>query len=392
MSRQFSVLIPDGGGYDALKVMRCLGQASEVTTHVLTGFHLPLARFSRYCGRYHLKKIKGLDEQSFVEVVKTLAEHFGIDMVLPSTPFCLELISRNRASISEVTAVPLLPNEEILQIALDKWSFYQFSQKQGFPVIPAILAIDKTKIIANPAELESIEYPALLKPVTGMGGKGIIKIDSPSDLYRVSEKQETLKPGEKYILQSYIPGRDLCLGVCCKHGKIVASALQKSLFLPDNFFGPQKAMEFVHDDKVIELGTRLVSAMTWEGVAFIDFRVDERDDTLKLIEVNPRFGRGLFGSLQAGINFPLIWCLLSLSLEYTGQREAAGRYVYPSFFMSMLKSRLLGRPIPVKASVRETGLKLLLSDPVPDIVSAILKLKNLGLIYRRIKSGVNHSN
>ena len=62
MSRQFSVLIPDGGGYDALKVMRCLGQASEVTTHVLTGFHLPLARFSRYCGRYHLQKLKDLDE------------------------------------------------------------------------------------------------------------------------------------------------------------------------------------------------------------------------------------------------------------------------------------------------------------------------------------------
>ena len=268
--------------------------------------------------------------------------------------------------------MPVLPKEEAFRIALDKWLFYKFCQEKGFPVIPSILAIDSREISANKDSLDSIEYPALLKPVL--------------------ENKEMLNGDDKYLLQSYTPGRDFCLGVCCKDGKIIASALQKSLFERDNFFGPQKAIEYIHDDKIIELGEQIVSELGWEGVAFIDFRFDKRDNNLKLLEVNPRFGRGLLGALQAGINFPFIWCLSSLSMEYTGKREADGKYVYPSFFFSILKSRLFGKSIPIKASVRETGLGLLLGDPVPDILNSIFKLKRKYSNLRKNNAGKNHKN
>jgi len=283
--RSFSVLIPDCGSYTALKVLRCLGQVPQVTTHLLiTGKRSPLARFSRYCGPCHYHR--DLDEQGYIEVIKSLSESFGIDIVLPATPKSMELISRNRETILKVTSVPPIPEYELLKMAGDKWSFHCFAEEQGFPVVPTVLVANRKNIVADSSELASIEYPALLKPTNQMSGEGILRINSPSDFYRAVEQRGTIETGNRYILQSYIPGVDFSLGVVCKGGKILAYALQKALFGPDNDFGYQKVMEFVHDERVIEIGKRLVSAMKWDGIAFIDFRLDQRNNTIKLLEMN----------------------------------------------------------------------------------------------------------
>jgi len=377
--RSISVLIPDCESYTALKVLRCLGQAPQVTTHLLIiGKRLPLARFSRYCGPCHYHR--DLDEQGYIGVIKSLSESFGIDVVLPVTPKSLELISRNREAISKVTSIPPIPEYELLKMAGDKWSFQCFAEEKGFPVVPTVLVDDRKNIVMDSSELASIEYPALLKPTNQMGGEGILRINSPSDFYRVVEQNAMMKNGCRYILQSYISGVDYSLGVACKDGRILAYALQKSLFEPENDFGYQKAMEFVHNERIIEIGTRLVSAMKWDGIAFIDFRIDQSNDTIKLLEMNPRFGRALLGFLLAGVNLPLVWCLSSLDLMYKSPMKVTGRYAHPSFFLHLLKLQLLRKPTPVKMSWRETGLRFSVSDPLPEFVHGIRSLRVMRLL------------
>ncbi|MHC4204970.1 MAG: hypothetical protein ACYSTT_09990, partial [Planctomycetota bacterium] len=102
--RPISVLIPDCESYTALKVLRCLGQVSEVTIHILTKGRLPLTRFSCYCGPCHYHK--DLGEQGYLEAIKSLAKDFRIDLVLPATPKGMEFISRNREAISKITSIP----------------------------------------------------------------------------------------------------------------------------------------------------------------------------------------------------------------------------------------------------------------------------------------------
>lgn len=373
-----SVLIPHCESYTALKVLRCLGQVPEVTTHILTDRRLSLARFSRYCGHFHFHK--DLDERGYLEKIMSLAEDFGIDVVLPATPESMELISRNREAISKVTSIPPIPGLELLKMAGDKWSFQCFAEEQGFPVVPTVLAADRKNIIVDPSELASIEYPALLKPTNRMSGEGILRINSPSDFYRAVEQKGTIENGGRYILQSYISGIDFSLGVVCEDGKILACALQKSLFGPDNYFGYQKAMEFVHDERVVEIGTQLVSAMKWDGIAFIDFRLDQRNDTINLLEMNPRFGRALLGFLLAGVNLPFVWCLSSLGLMYKGPLNVTGRYAHPSFYLHLLKSQLLGKPTPMKMSWRETGLRFAVSDPLPEFIHSIRRLRVMRML------------
>jgi predicted ATP-grasp superfamily ATP-dependent carboligase len=50
----------------------------------------------------------------------------------------------------------------------------------------------------------------------------------------------------------------------------------------------------------------LLETLRWHGPAQVEFKIDSRDGTARLMEVNGRFWGTLDLSIQAGINFPLM--------------------------------------------------------------------------------------
>jgi predicted ATP-grasp superfamily ATP-dependent carboligase len=44
--------------------------------------------------------------------------------------------------------------------------------------------------------------------------------------------------------------------------------------------------------------------MNFYGVAEIEFVIDQRDSTPKLMEINPRFWGSIQGAINAGVDFP----------------------------------------------------------------------------------------
>ena len=154
---------------------------------------------------------------------------YRIDVLLSTTTESIEFASRNYNALGEIAHVPPTPNCEQLKMAQDKWSFYCFVKEHNLPVSPTILFADNEKIVAEPSAVNSIEFPALLKPTHGQGGSGIIKIEKRSDFYNVIEQEKAIQPGQRYIVQSFIHGEDLCLGALCKQGKILSYVLQKDI-------------------------------------------------------------------------------------------------------------------------------------------------------------------
>lgn len=320
----------------------------------------------------------------WVEVIKDIAGKHKIDVLLPATNEGIEFVSRNYEALAEIAAVPPTPEYKMLKIAEDKWSFYCFLKEHGLKSSPTILFADQSKIVSKPEVLDSIEFPALLKPTREMGGKGIIKIDSRSDLYDTIEKQKVLQPGQRYIIQSYIPGEDLCLGVCCRQGKILSYVVQKDLSSQNNSFSYQKVMEYVCSDMAMEAGSMLVSSMAWDGMAFIDMRIDKRDNSIKLLEVNPRLGRALLGALAAGVNFPLNLCHCAMGLNITDEQIESVRYAHPSAYLGNLRARISGKKVTVKIKWHESGLRYSVADPLPDIVDVSRRIKT------RLKNNLGH--
>lgn len=361
-----SVLIPDDEAWATVKVLRCLDRMPTVKAHVLSRTNSPLARFSRHCSGCHYHTSQ--NDEDWIGVIGNLCQRLRIDVVLPVTDRGVEFMVRNRQAISDFAAIPALPEPQILNIVQNKWLFHQFARQQGLPAVPSVLVGDAQRTILDCPDLNSIEYPALLKPASQAGGYGIVKIKDPSDFCRVWKDKRIIKFSDQYILQSYIPGVDLCLMVFCKGGKILAYTLQKSLFSPDNYFGPQRAMEFVDDEETVDIGRRLASAMRWDGIGCIDMRMDARDKTERLLEVNPRFGQAILGSLLANVNFPLIACLDAVGLGCPEIHYQTVRYFHPAAHTKILISKLTGKPTPTKVRWKESGLQFTRSDPLPEMV------------------------
>lgn len=127
--RSISVLIPDGGNYDALKVLYCLGKVPEVKAHILSREKWAMARFSRYCTRCHYHTSQNDDD--WIDAIKSVVRKWDIDVVLPVSERGVQFLARNRAAISEFVAIPPVADVELLKMAQDKWSFQVFAVQHG---------------------------------------------------------------------------------------------------------------------------------------------------------------------------------------------------------------------------------------------------------------------
>lgn len=203
----------------------------------------------------------------------------------------------------------------------------------------------------------AVAFPALLKPARGSYGRGIVYLERPEQARAFAGADV---PGG-YILQSYVEGYDVDCSVLCVDGRIVAHTIQRG-FLPGyHRFGAPAGIEFVHDRRVYDVASHAMRALCWSGVAHIDLRWDRTDDTIKVIEINPRYWGSLLGSLVAGVNFPYLACAAAAGEKVidAGFREArfvAGRAAVREFARRVV---FAGGP----ASSAYTPFPFALADP-----------------------------
>jgi len=86
--------------------------------------------------------------------------------------------------------------------------------------------------------------------------------------------------------------------------------------------GASTCAKSVYDKDLLIAGKKILDILQWHGQAMVEFKKDEKDNTYKLIEINPKFWGSLELSLAAGMNFPEFLCQiakgekLSYSEEY----------------------------------------------------------------------------
>ena len=86
--------------------------------------------------------------------------------------------------------------------------------------------------------------------------------------------------------------------------------------------GQSTFCESFRDERLIEYGSKLLKAMNWYGIAMVEFKMDDRDDEPKLMEVNPRFWGSIALPVYSGVDFPYL--LVRLAVD--GDIEPAMTY------------------------------------------------------------------
>ncbi|OQY92649.1 MAG: hypothetical protein B6D37_13520 [Sphingobacteriales bacterium UTBCD1] len=365
-SEQFSVLIPDGEDPQALGVLRCLSRVKKINVYILSGKKRPLIRYSRYSKHFYHYENENENEGRLSEILNAIKK-LKPDIVLPVSANIIGLLSANHEMISEFTDLALLPQIKALEIASNKWLLAEWLKENQIPAPPTILfrpGNDFEKLISE------ISFPALLKPVVGTSGKGIIQFENAGSL--ISYCTKNIQP-VKFIIQSFINGYDIDCSALCREGEIIAFTIQKTFKEGPDRFGVASGIEFLYNEGVYTTAKELLGKLNWSGVVHIDMRYDENDRQVKIIEMNPRYWGSLVGSLCAGVNFPYLACLTALNRDLPEFSPQPLRYVRGSLATRMMWKRIfLGNRKDLHFDNSE--IETLLKDPFPRIVQIYTRL------------------
>jgi predicted ATP-grasp superfamily ATP-dependent carboligase len=170
-------------------------------------------------------------------------------------------------------------------------------------------------------------------------------------------------------------GTDYCLQLYAHDGKILVYTIQKSLQEEDvAFYGPQRIMEFVKNDELLEVSKRLIGALAWDGFACVDFRMVDGQPPYRLLEINPRVGQALMGSMLKGVNLADIGCRESLNMELPIFNYHPGLYAHPKAYVNKLLQRIKGQKISKDISWQNSGLKFICIDPKPELTEMLPRI------------------
>jgi len=258
----------------------------------------------------------GSHEHEFLEFLEHLGERLGRKSVFfPTGDSMVLFLARNQERLQTHYEF-VMPETKLVRQVVGKESIFELCSQHRIPV-------PRTICPTSSAEMENavkeIGFPCIIKPILSPqwwdkdiaritdGGK-VVNLNS---LARAKEIYEELSPLDtELVVQEIIPGDDKCLFylVCYidRQGTLLTTFAGQKLRLTPAHFGSASYVKSIYDPDLEEIGIKLLDAIGYIGLCGIEFKLDPRDDTYKLIEFNARFGLWDILATKCGIDLPWI--------------------------------------------------------------------------------------
>lgn len=370
MNRKIRVLIPDAESGHALITARALAETKKIDLFVMARDPKAALRYS-----FRKKSFKAIDtdKDNMLNINSLLKEvdEKKIDLVLPIDEDAHKVISRNLELVhSKVKTSPIAPND-VYEAATNKWKLAKLCEENKIPY-PKSVYVEGTAFSDN--IIEKMYFPILIKPESGHGGLNIKIIKSKDELKNFFKSNPDLSMGN-YLLQEYVKGYDIDMSLLAKDGKIIAFTIQKGFIKRANVFAASAGIKFLYNEKLYNIIDRLIKELNFSGIAHLDLRYDEDQDEFKVIEINARYWGSLTGSVQAGVNFPYLACLVGMGIKIELPQYKYCRHIdYSTALKTMIKYPFVRGDNRIK--YKETDIKYILSDPIAEFVNIMRRRAN----------------
>jgi biotin carboxylase len=255
--------------------------------------------------------------EEFVLALSRVLDESGADVLLPTVDEEIAALCREPvlSHLSELVDF-LLPGQEAAWRALDKY-------RTMFEAKRADLPVPETVVVPNFAEAgeraDEIGYPVVVKPSRSRGARGITYVGDEGQLEEAWNSAST--EGGQVLFQEFVPGPVFTVGtVCDGKGEIAASiVLVKTKEVPPTG-GVAVSGRTVANPELQALGERYVTCIDWRGPGSVEVKLDERNGSYKLMEINPRlFGYNYLAAV-AGVNLAEVTVRLALGEELEPRR------------------------------------------------------------------------
>lgn len=310
------VIVTDSAERAALAVIRSLGRRGiEVVAADSSSFNSGF--LSKYCSRRIIYPSPQKNKRKFVDSMLHLIKNENFDLLIPITDFTMVPILERKDEFEEYVRVAIPPYETAIK-ALDKAQTFKIAEEYGIPY-------PKTFLLEDPDTLKKIasdlRYPVVVKPRMKVFWKGerAITLKVTRKNYAYNSEDLTTKyvkiqsqlnglgvPHYFFLIQEFAKGEGYGVEVLMHNSEPKAVFMHKRLREYPITGGASTLRVSVRNEKLESYAVNLLNAMDWQGVAMVEFKLDEKSGCASLIEVNGRFWGSLQLAINAGVDFPYL--------------------------------------------------------------------------------------
>lgn len=226
-----------------------------------------------------------INSDNYIESLISIAKKHNIRWIIPTIDTELQTLSKFKEKIYEESgAIVMISDQSVIDICRDKINTSEFF---------------KLNNIGAPYEYKKSEigktfdkFPIFIKPKSGSSSKDIYKINN------FEEFINTINRVEDPIIQEFIDGDEFSVDVFVdmEHNPITIVPRLRV----HTRGGEISKGRIIKDKLIIEDVKELISILKPKG--HITIQLFKKENTIKYIEINPRFGGGAPMSILSGAN------------------------------------------------------------------------------------------
>jgi protein-tyrosine-phosphatase/predicted ATP-grasp superfamily ATP-dependent carboligase len=304
-----------------LSVVRSLGRHG-VEVHVgWCPSDAPAARSRFIAGRHALPPPAPVDAEAWQAEFERLLLRERFDLVIPTNDPAIIPLQHQRRRF-EPLARFALPADEALETALDKIRTHELAASLGVrvPRSVTVRAIDEID-----AALEQFTYPVIVKPRRSYLPEDLVERGHVRRARTAAEARSAAEGAlirGSVLIQEHVDGVGCGYELLADRGEILMRFQHERVHEPPGGGWSSYRRSTRVSPEFEDAASRLVGALSYTGVAMVEFKRDPGSGRWALMEINPRFWGSLPLALASGVDFPVaLWDLL-----VDGRRPSTRRY------------------------------------------------------------------
>ena len=297
----------------------CHGLGLEV--HLFNHSSICVARHSNTCSYFTIYR----SEDDLKEKLKEFNSTEKDTILMPTNDKMVGFISANHEVLSQKFYLSL-PGPDVIDIGYNKIKTYKLCQKLRIP-------IPESYFPENIVELEKIandlNYPVILKPAImhsfyHIFGVKVFKCNNKQELIEFYKKTIQFIPANEVIIQEFLTGGAPSLysfGSFCSGDKVWGGFSANRIRQKPMDFGISTTYaKTVNIPALKEYATKFLVSMGYFGLSEVEFMFDDKSNTYKLLEINPRTWKWHTITNKLGVN------LIGQMVDYLNHKEIIEKF------------------------------------------------------------------
>jgi carbamoyl-phosphate synthase large subunit len=285
-------------GYGILRSLRKSGEAIQLIGTTIYNDSVAQG----FCDKFELAP--PTNDAGYMEWLFGVIKKYDVDLIIPGIEVDMYKWAESISEIKNTGIKVLINNIDLISLCRDKWLFYEKFNQFNTPWAIETSLISDFDILA-----QKFNIPFLLKPRSGYGSKGIVKIDNSEAFSKYKSEIGSILMAQPIV--GNVDEEFTTSSFCDGAGGIFASMTLRRKLSKDGF--TEKA-EVVMLDNINDVLSTLCGYFKPIGPTNFQFRM--HNGQLKLLEINPRISSSTSIRTAFGYNE----CLMAVEYFLDGKK------------------------------------------------------------------------